>query len=93
MLRTNQRSRDWRNEERLFKSALRVCPSNAKVFYNIGRLLSSKGDDKTAMKYYQYAIKLYPEYDAALMNLGNLYRLDNDLDAAELYIKKSIEVT
>lgn len=93
MIRTNQRSLDWMNEDRLFKSALRVCPNNAKVYYNIGRLASQNGDDQMAMIYYQYAIKLYPDYDAALMNLGNLYRSLNDLDTAESYIEKSIKIT
>lgn len=84
---------EWTNEEQLYKSALRVCPNNAKVYYNIGRLASQNGDETTAMNYYKYAIKLYPNYDAALMNLGNLYRAQNQLDLAEQLIEKSIQIT
>lgn len=45
------------------------------------------------MNYYKYAIELYPNYDAALMNLGNIYRTQNQLDLAEQLIRKSIEIT
>lgn len=93
MLKSNQRAADWANEKQLYRSALRVCPKNAKVYYNIGRLASQNGDDATAMNYYKYAIKLYPDYDAALMNLGNLYRTHNQLDLAEQFIQKSIDIT
>lgn len=93
MLKSNQRASDWASEEQLYRSALRVCSDNAKVYYNIGRLASHNGDDATAMNYYKYAIKLYPNYDAALMNLGNLFRTHDQLDLAEQFIQKSIDIT
>ena len=46
-----------------------------------------------AFVHYQKAIDLYPDYDAALMNLGNLYRETGDLEKAQYYLQKSIEVT
>lgn len=46
-----------------------------------------------AFRHYQTAIDLYPDYDAALMNLGNLYRETGDLTNAQYYLQKSIEVT
>lgn len=46
-----------------------------------------------AIEFYQQAIRLYPEYDAALMNLGNIFRAQNKLDLAETYIKQSINIT
>lgn len=46
-----------------------------------------------AFNHYQTAIKLYPDYDSALMNLGNLYRETGDLIKAEQYLKRSLEVT
>lgn len=35
--------------------------------------------------------RLYPDYESALMNLGNLYRDRKDYDLAEQYIRRSIE--
>ncbi|XP_055902892.1 protein O-mannosyl-transferase TMTC4 [Eupeodes corollae] len=91
-LRTRQRASEWMTEELLFSSALRVCPSNAKVHYNIARLATDKGERKKAFHHYHKAIDLYEDYEAALMNLGNLYREIGDYQTAENFIKRSIEV-
>lgn len=82
---------EWRNEEILFKSALTVCGNNAKVHYNVGRVAAEKHDRENAVKHYEKAIELYPDYESALMNLGNLYREANDFEKAEYYLKRSIQ--
>ncbi|CAD7092475.1 unnamed protein product [Hermetia illucens] len=92
ILRTRHRAGEWTSEEKLFSSALRVCPENAKVHYNIAKVAADKGQNKKAFKHYHNAIRLYPKYESALMNLGNLYRNIGDLDTAEKYLKESIEV-
>lgn len=112
-MKTRQRAHEWTTEQLLFTSAIRVCPDNAKVYYNIGRLAT---DRRTAFQYYSKAIRyvwyifsakqnaewfdvffcfddsLYPEYEAALMNLGNMYREQNDLGKAEQYLRRAIDV-
>uniref|UniRef100_A0A1I8NQF0 dolichyl-phosphate-mannose--protein mannosyltransferase n=1 Tax=Stomoxys calcitrans TaxID=35570 RepID=A0A1I8NQF0_STOCA len=93
VLRCRQRSLEWLTEERLFWSALEVCPNNAKVHYNIARLATDVKNNKKAFHHYHKAIELAPDYDAALMNLGNLYRDNGNLPKAENYIKKSLEIT
>lgn len=85
------RALEWRNEEVLFKSALNVCGNNAKVHYNIARVSADKNNRDLAFSHYEKAIELYPEYESALMNLGNLYREDNNYEKAEYYLKRSIE--
>lgn len=92
ILRTRQRSTEWMTEELLFSSALKVCPNNAKVHYNIARLATDKGDKKKAFHHYHRAIDLYSNYEAALMNLGNLYREIGDFQTAENFIKRSLDV-
>lgn len=92
VLKTRHRAREWTNEELLFSSALSVCPDNAKVYYNIARLATDKNDRVKAFQYYHKAISLYPEYESAIMNLGNLYREQGDLQTAEVYLKKSVEI-
>ncbi|XP_067616656.1 protein O-mannosyl-transferase Tmtc4 [Eurosta solidaginis] len=92
LLRTRERATDWLSEERLFSSALKVCPKNAKVHYNIARLSTDRFERHKALLHYHKAIELYPQYEAALMNLGNLYREMGDLDNAEKYIKASLAV-
>ncbi|EDV30332.1 uncharacterized protein Dana_GF22999 [Drosophila ananassae] len=91
ILRTRQRASDWLNEENLFASALKVCPDNAKVHYNIARLATDSGNNTKAFVHYHKAIDLYPSYESALMNLGNLYREHGQLDTAEEYIRQALQ--
>uniref|UniRef100_A0A182SRC0 dolichyl-phosphate-mannose--protein mannosyltransferase n=1 Tax=Anopheles maculatus TaxID=74869 RepID=A0A182SRC0_9DIPT len=92
ILKTQSRAYEWTSEDFLFRSALRVCPDNAKVYYNIARLATDQGDRETAFTFYRHAIKLHPEYEAAHMNLGNLYREVHELDTAERHLRKAIEI-
>ncbi|XP_073256035.1 protein O-mannosyl-transferase TMTC4-like [Porites lutea] len=56
MARTVQRSAEWVDEDTLFTSGLTVCPLNAKVHYNIGKLRAEKGHAVIAEKFYREAI-------------------------------------
>ncbi|CAD6993214.1 transmembrane and TPR repeat-containing protein CG5038 [Ceratitis capitata] len=91
LLRTRERAGEWLSEDKLFSSALKVCPNNAKVHYNIARLATDRLDRKKALVHYHKAIKLYPQYESALMNLGNLYREMGQLEEAEKYIKIALD--
>lgn len=88
VLRTRLRAAEWKKEETLYESARRVCPNNAKVHYNIG--IAKRYDPAASIAFYRRAIALYPEYDAALMNLGNVYRDQKDLDQAEYYLRRAL---
>lgn len=90
--KTIVRAREWRTEDTLFKSAIRVCPNNAKIYYNIARLSTDRGEKATAFKLYHKAIELFPQYESAIMNLGNLYREMGDFRMAEKYLKQSIGI-
>ncbi|XP_058118870.1 protein O-mannosyl-transferase TMTC4 [Anopheles ziemanni] len=92
ILKTQSRAYEWTSDDLLFRSALRVCPRNAKVYYNIARLASDQGDRETAFAFYRRAIELHGEYEAAHMNLGNMYREAHDLDRAEWHLRKAIEI-
>jgi protein O-mannosyl-transferase len=92
ILRTQERASDWQTEAKLFKSALKIVPNNAKVYYNIARLSTDKNDTPLAFAYYKKAIDLYPEYEAALMNLGNLYREIQDYELAEQHLRRALSI-
>lgn len=51
------RSDQWRQERTLFRSALRVCPLNAKVHYNIAKSSADLGDLTLAEIEYREALR------------------------------------
>ncbi|KAK6019671.1 tetratricopeptide repeat protein [Ostertagia ostertagi] len=66
------RSEEWRTELDLYASGLRVCTQNAKVHYNLGKVLSRIGDVNAAEHNYWNAIRLNPNYEHAMNNLANI---------------------
>lgn len=82
MLRSNERSIDWQNNIALFTSAVRVCPHNAKIYYNLGQITASKGNYAQSLHYNLIANELNPNNVATLINLGNAYRHIGNAQAA-----------
>lgn len=74
MMRSNERSIDWQNNLQLFKSAVRVCPNNAKIYYNLGQISAAKGNQNKSLEYNLIANELQPNTISTLINLGNAYR-------------------
>lgn len=52
-----QRAAEWTNEQRLYESALGVCPLNAKVYYNVAKIHADKGNVDIAIEMYKEAIR------------------------------------
>ncbi|KAF5920381.1 hypothetical protein HPG69_009631, partial [Diceros bicornis minor] len=92
MLRCVTRSCEWRSEERLFRSALSVCPLNAKVHYNVGKNLADKGNQTAAIRYYREAVRLNPKYVHAMNNLGNILKERNELREAEELLSLAVQI-
>ncbi|XP_045129547.1 protein O-mannosyl-transferase TMTC4-like isoform X4 [Portunus trituberculatus] len=82
ILRCQQRSREWLTEKQLFNSGLDVCPLNAKVHYNIGKVAADAGDVMEAVRRYREALRLNPDYDQAMNNLANILKDQGHLDEA-----------
>lgn len=91
-IKSYSRSLDWRTENDLFMSALRVVPQNAKVYYNIARISSERKETEVAVRFYKHAIKLHPRYESAHMNLGNQYRELNHFQLAKFHLEKAVEI-
>ncbi|XP_012878412.1 PREDICTED: transmembrane and TPR repeat-containing protein 4 [Dipodomys ordii] len=92
MLRCVIRSDEWRSEDQLFRSALSVCPLNAKVHYNIGKNLADKGNQTAAIIYYREAVRLNPKYVHAMNNLGNILKERNELQEAEELLSLAVQI-
>ncbi|XP_065645098.1 protein O-mannosyl-transferase TMTC4 isoform X2 [Hydra vulgaris] len=92
-LKSYNRASKWLNEMDLFTSGLEVCPLNAKVHYNIGKVNQDKGNLDEAIKAYHEAIRLDSSYDQPLNNLGNIYKEKNMLQEAEHYLQMAVNVS
>ncbi|KAE8745748.1 hypothetical protein FOCC_FOCC007544 [Frankliniella occidentalis] len=90
--RSIYRSNEWLQEYTLFKSALAVCPLNAKVHYNVAKNAGDMGNHKLAIKEYEIALKLHSEYDQAMNNLANILRDEGKLDEAESLLRKAVKI-
>lgn len=55
-VRTYKRSEEWTSELKLFQSALKVCPMNAKVHYNLAKSLADIGRTQEAINRYKHAL-------------------------------------
>lgn len=83
---------NWLTEEKLFTSALDVCPLNAKVHYNVAKIAADKDNKLLALKEYKKAIELNPNYEQAMNNLANLLREDKKFKEAEVLLRKALGV-
>ena len=83
---------EYNNALTVYRRALELDPSNAKIHCNLGFLHWGKGDIAEAMKEYELAIKFDSTYDIAYNNLGVIYLddLGRVQPAIDLF-KKAIE--
>ncbi|CAJ0593677.1 unnamed protein product [Cylicocyclus nassatus] len=87
---TYQRCEEWRTEVDLYASGLRVCPENAKIHYNLGKVLSKTGNVDAAEHNYWNAIRLNPSYEHALNNLANILESKGRSADAEHLLRQAI---
>ncbi|BFZ06499.1 hypothetical protein BsWGS_09538 [Bradybaena similaris] len=92
-IRSIQRSNEWRKGIWLFRAGEKVCPNNAKVHYNIGKLCADNGETEEAVSRYRLAIELNPLYDQAMNNLANLLKDQGDQLGAELLLDKAVSIS
>lgn len=70
IIRSNERSIDWQNNLNLFTSAIRVCPNNAKIYYNLAQIMASNGDYNKSLEFNLIANDLNPNNVGIRTNLG-----------------------
>ncbi|KAK3095523.1 hypothetical protein FSP39_015624 [Pinctada imbricata] len=92
VIRSVQRSHEWKDEMSLFTSGAKVCPLNAKVHYNIAKIHADRGKAEAAIDRYRHAISLNPTYDQAMNNLGNLLKDRGQEVEAERLLAKAVEI-
>ena len=92
VLRSAARSSNWRDETSLFTSGLLVCPTNAKVWYNIAKKKLDMEEAEVALTCYREAVRLVPAYEQALNNLGNLEKAQGRNEQAIKLLRRATKV-
>lgn len=81
-------SEDKAEQEKIFKTAVRLYPNDYRAYNNLAVMAYNKGDYATAADYLNKAIKLDPNAPEVNVNLGYLALLKGDIAAAETYMAK-----
>merc|ERR1712012_337100 len=81
---------DWQTEENLFMSGLRICPKNAKAHYNVAKIANNS---ETSISHYKKALDLWPSYEHAMNNLGNIYKDQGKFKEAEKLFQKALVIS
>jgi len=100
---TFARSRDWRSNERLFRSALRTTPQSARVHHHLGSSLREEGEATTdlarrqallrqAIDEYDAALKIQPNFAEATYNLGVAHYDLAETTAAQTAYERTLEL-
>ncbi len=80
--RTIIRNIDWKNEDNLWIATGKTSPSSPNTHNNLGDVYGRRGDKQTALREFQIAIQLKPNYGDAYHNLANTYMELNQPDKA-----------
>ncbi|XP_065837876.1 protein O-mannosyl-transferase TMTC3-like [Oscarella lobularis] len=88
--KTMSRNWDWQTDINLYKSGVKINPTNVKMYSNYGLELKNRGEVATAKDLYQRALLLEPDYTEATFNLGNVLSDEGNLEEAARLFEKSL---
>ena len=89
--RTIIRNIDWKNEDNLWIATGKTSPSSPNTHNNLGDVYGRHGDKEAALREFQTAIAIKPNYADAYHNLANTYRELNQTDKALENYQKAIQ--
>ncbi|XP_048247495.1 protein O-mannosyl-transferase TMTC4-like [Haliotis rufescens] len=90
LLRSNQRCKEFSGELALYTAAVKVCPLNAKIHFNIAKVQDNNTD--TATDEYRLSLTLNPRYVSAMINLAIILRQRGDALEAEELLERAVSV-
>ena len=83
----------WTDTYTLFNRAIAVTKNNAFAYNVVADEFASKGDDKSAEKYFLAALAIKPNDTDALKGLGQLAYLTGDYDNALHYYQRALKIS
>ena len=81
--KTVVRNQDWRDDNTLFHSAIRINSGNGKLYNNLGHDYESKGNYTYAEKLFRVASQVQPDDIGAHINLGRMLKQLGNYQQAE----------
>ena len=88
---TFQRNADYRSDLSIWQDTIGKAPSNAREYYNLGRVLAAHGRPDEAMARYREALEILPNLGEAHVNLGIALAMRGQLDDAMAHFRKGLE--
>ncbi|MFO7789777.1 MAG: tetratricopeptide repeat protein [Bacteroidales bacterium] len=88
---TYKRNQIWSSSESLWYDVTVKSPRNARGLMNYGLVKMEQGDHKEALKYFNKALLLDPDYVYLHVNLGILKNAMGKPDEAETHFKRSLK--
>ena len=90
LIGTRERNKIWKDEVSLWTDAKLKAPYNPRSYNNLGEAYDKLGDYDQAIKEFEAALSLNPNYFYALSNLGNIYGKKKEYSKAIGYIEKAL---
>jgi tetratricopeptide (TPR) repeat protein len=87
---TGVRGRVWENEFTLWSDVVNKYPEDERAWYNIGFEYYRNVDYDKAMRWYNKALEVDPQYEDALFAIGDIYEIVRNYDPAEKYYKEAL---
>ena len=91
--KTIDRNRDWKDETVLFAKTIAQEPKSPRAHAATAEAAERSGDVAKAVREYQIALDLKPDYYAALVGLGQIYTYEGRYDDAVKLIERAVTMT
>ncbi|MBW1684613.1 MAG: tetratricopeptide repeat protein [Deltaproteobacteria bacterium] len=82
----------WKNEKTLFQHAAAVTQGNFTAHNNLGNVFSEEGEHQQAIRHFEAALEIRPNYPKAHNNLANAYLELGESDAALRHFELALEL-
>jgi lipoprotein NlpI len=89
---TRQQLGYWKDDETLFRHALEVTENNYLAHNNLGVTLEKKGQIDEAIRQYQEAIRLKPDFAESHSNLGAILGMQGQTDEAISQFQEAVRL-
>jgi Flp pilus assembly protein TadD len=83
---------NFQQAEMILKQILKIQPTNANIYFQLGSIYKSKGQVDKAIISYQIAIQINPCHGDAYNDLGNSYQIKGQVDNAITCYQKAIQI-